>query len=599
MRTDLVLLDLDGTLLNDEKLVSSEDKNALWDLSNSGIYICYVTSRTGRRIHELLNGLPCDVIALLNGGDIRITRANGCACQLYDGINGSSAIGILDELYKNETADIAAFFDQHELWNGRITEKGNDVGSYCEFKSILKNNHCQRIRIYKRQLDVFKNRKDIYVYYENGDTIIESCSVNKESAVQAICRVLEISSDNIIAFGDSNADIPMLKFAGTGVAMSNASDIVKEAADELTLSNNESGVGIYLTEKLGLRSHIHSVSLEEDKCIYLLKDVSGQVPVISADEKRKRLKTSSNSRGILARDPMVMPETVKLFREKTIENRQKIAEYVGFLSEKLYYDADHKPVLVSLARGGIITGALCKYYIETIYGKKVPHYTISLIRKNGIDSIALSDIVNRHGYDRIRFIDGWTGSGLISKELEQYVSDYNLEHNTDIDKNLSVLADTSHVCRIYGTREDVFMPECCLNATICGLLSSVIMCSDDYHGAMIFDELASEDQTIWYYKLISKNIHKVNTDMIYDNVEFYGRQLQLKIYKEMKLDSEKKVRLGLGESTRAIFRSDLKELLVKDPEMKDIAYILHLARQKGIKVKQYDTSKYNCIAILE
>ena len=212
-----------------------------------------------------------------------------------------------------------------------------------------------------------------------------------------------------------------------------------------------------------------------------------------------------------------MPETLELCREKAKDNCARIAECVGQLAERLYCDSKEEPVLVSLARGGIMTGALCKHYIEQYYGKKVPHYTISLIRGVGIDENALSDIIKRHGDRRIRFIDGWTGSGLISEELERFVTEYNLKNNTAVNCRLSVLADTSSVCRICGTREDIFLPECCLNGTICGLLSSVCLCGrtsdDDYHGAIILDDLESEDQTGWYYELICEKMKKVEQSL--------------------------------------------------------------------------------------
>ena len=55
---------------------------------------------------------------------------------------------------------------------------------------------------------------------------------------------------NAVAFGDAQNDIPMLRAAGTGVAMGNATEAVKAAADEVTHSNNEDGIATWLEKYL-------------------------------------------------------------------------------------------------------------------------------------------------------------------------------------------------------------------------------------------------------------------------------------------------------------------------------------------------------------
>ena len=62
-------------------------------------------------------------------------------------------------------------------------------------------------------------------------------------------EILDIKKEESIAIGDDNNDLPMFEQVGYKVAMDNAIDIVKEKADEITLSNDEDGVAVYL-EKL-------------------------------------------------------------------------------------------------------------------------------------------------------------------------------------------------------------------------------------------------------------------------------------------------------------------------------------------------------------
>ena len=66
--------------------------------------------------------------------------------------------------------------------------------------------------------------------------------VDKGTALQAVCDALAIPAEKAIAFGDHEMDIPMLKKAGLGIAMGNAVDSLKEAADVVTRTNDEAGV---------------------------------------------------------------------------------------------------------------------------------------------------------------------------------------------------------------------------------------------------------------------------------------------------------------------------------------------------------------------
>lgn len=75
---------------------------------------------------------------------------------------------------------------------------------------------------------------------------INAVGVNKGKAMIELGKVLGISREEIMAFGDGNNDLKMLKEVGTGVAMENAIPSLKEAADYVTLSNDEEGVAKFI-----------------------------------------------------------------------------------------------------------------------------------------------------------------------------------------------------------------------------------------------------------------------------------------------------------------------------------------------------------------
>ena len=78
---------------------------------------------------------------------------------------------------------------------------------------------------------------------------IANIDSNKGNAVNKLLKILNIKKDETIAIGDDNNDLSMFEEVGYKVAVDNAIDIVKEKADEITLSNDEDGVAVFL-EKL-------------------------------------------------------------------------------------------------------------------------------------------------------------------------------------------------------------------------------------------------------------------------------------------------------------------------------------------------------------
>ncbi len=76
-------------------------------------------------------------------------------------------------------------------------------------------------------------------------------AANKGAALERLCGLLGLDKSESIAFGDDTNGISMLRAAGMGVAMGNGKDAVKEAADMVTLSNDEAGLAKALEKLMG------------------------------------------------------------------------------------------------------------------------------------------------------------------------------------------------------------------------------------------------------------------------------------------------------------------------------------------------------------
>ena len=323
---------------------------------------------------------------------------------------------------------------------------------------------------------------------------------------------------------------------------------------------------------------------------------------VPASEKKEILKKGLPASSILAEDPSVTREENDLFLDLLDQNAPAIATKVGILAESILSYKKSFPVLVSLVRGGVVYGSLCRRYYRKIYHVDVPHYAVSLIRGYGIDQNALKYIVQCHGDRPIQFIDGWTGSGFLCSELRKYVDLFNQEHGTRIDPELSVLADTSGVCLLSGTREDIMLPDCCLNATVCGLVSSVCVAEDvvepdDYHGATVWKTLSTSDFSNYYIDAISSFFSKQQPKQETERCSL-ADSLCSQLVEAFCLSSRKKARLGIGESTRAFFRSEIQCLLVENKTDPKLQFLCKMAEEKSIPIREYPLEKYSCAAIL-
>lgn len=88
--------------------------------------------------------------------------------------------------------------------------------------------------------DKFTFIKSTPYYYE-----VMPKGIGKGESLLEIAKYYDIPIEDTIAFGDEENDLTMIKTAGIGVAMGNATDLVKEAADYITLSNDEDGIALF------------------------------------------------------------------------------------------------------------------------------------------------------------------------------------------------------------------------------------------------------------------------------------------------------------------------------------------------------------------
>jgi hypothetical protein len=277
------------------------------------------------------------------------------------------------------------------------------------------------------------------------------------------------------------------------------------------------------------------------------------------------------------------------------------AASVKRVSEKIYNLHGPNAVLVSLARAGTPVGILIKRYVEMKYRCVWPHYTISIIRGKGIDHNAIKYILARHERQTLQFVDGWTGKGSINGELNKAVAEY-----PGVSGTLAVLSDPAFLTNICGTHKDFLIPHSCLNATVTGLMSRTVLNSaliknDDFHGAVFYENLLSEDRSYEFINKIEEHYSACDDCLEEDECEAQNNpstEVQ-DIAKKFGISDIHLIKPGIGEATRVLLRRLPWKLLIDS--LDDEYYLGHLyqlAREKNIPLTVYPLKHYRACGII-
>lgn len=273
----MVFCDLDGTLLATDKSLSDRTRRVLRELAARGIP--FVPS-TGRSV----SGIPSEVVEL-SRARYAVSSDGASVCRLSSvgheslrtcRVDRDAALGLLRIVqgtgsYVDVFSDGEAYverggldkLDNIQLAPGDrayIRRVRNEIDQTLE-EFVLQGHAVERLTVFYADL-AMRERVISYIrevgslaFYTSQATNLEvtSSDASKGSALLWLCRRLGISPSQTLAFGDSMNDIPMLREAGMGIAMSNARKDVKEQADGQTrLDNDHSGVAEYLEELLGI-----------------------------------------------------------------------------------------------------------------------------------------------------------------------------------------------------------------------------------------------------------------------------------------------------------------------------------------------------------
>lgn len=266
----LIAIDLDDTLLNKKKEISSKNILAVNKASQKNIKIVIATGRPYFRVIPILKKLN-----LLNDSQVVITLNGGYIC------NGTNTKVLHEKLLNNE--DITKIIKiinitklcfnvywRENIYTERIEEEIKKLPVYDGIKFSFINNKELKKLTYAHKIIVassankIEKYKDYFVRKLKNYTVVQSTpnfleilpkNTDKGEGLKELTKIYGYDKSEIMAIGDAENDIPMLEFAQMKVAMQNADEKVKKIANFITRSCEENGVAFAIEKLLGISNN--------------------------------------------------------------------------------------------------------------------------------------------------------------------------------------------------------------------------------------------------------------------------------------------------------------------------------------------------------
>jgi len=277
MKIKAIVMDVDGTLTNKEKKISPKTKEVLLKVQEKGIILVLASGRPTTGLldlsEELKMGKNNGLLVSFNGSKV-IDCESGeelfnepmsieAGKEVLEHMKKFEVRPMIDKddyMYVNDVFDGMLNLDgklfnviQYESRGGKykLCEK-TDLAEFADYplnKILTAGNPEYLQKNYKAMMEPFKDSLSCMFtgsfYFE-----FTAKGIDKAKALDTVFKPMGITADEIISFGDGHNDMSIIEYAGIGVAMANAVDDLKAAADEITASCDEDGIAVSLLKHL-------------------------------------------------------------------------------------------------------------------------------------------------------------------------------------------------------------------------------------------------------------------------------------------------------------------------------------------------------------
>lgn len=263
----MVLIDLDGTLLNDQKEVSKRNAETIQKIhEEKGVLFVLATGRNINDISQVIEAIGNSInqyVIASNGAIIKDNTKNDYVLRKY--IDKEEVIKVIDTFRKYCLRGMVHTYEGQLTEEDAKVEIGTKVGLIKDLKQFYLENcidttsmitlHGEEKNLRQMIQEIRQNFNeldstelcDLVIYLKEGVYSTKYIDImrknaTKANAIKILAEYLQINKDEIVVMGDGANDISMFEMSGYKVAMGNANQNLKEKADYITEDNNQDGV---------------------------------------------------------------------------------------------------------------------------------------------------------------------------------------------------------------------------------------------------------------------------------------------------------------------------------------------------------------------
>jgi HAD-superfamily hydrolase, subfamily IIB len=259
MSKKLLALDIDGTLTNTQNDITPATLEKIIEAQEKGHIVAIASGRPLPGIRKIADTIELDrfggYVLAFNGGRI-VDYSTGEV--VYQAVLDNDVVrDIYDYCLKAGCGMVT--------YDGDRVITGTDIDGYMTFEASINHMEIMRIDNFREYIDFPLNKCLLTADPDKAEKIEQELAekfgdqlnifrsepyfveimppnVHKATSLEKLLEVLDMDRKDLVACGDGYNDLTMIEYAGVGVAMANAQDIVKEHADYITLSNDEDGL---------------------------------------------------------------------------------------------------------------------------------------------------------------------------------------------------------------------------------------------------------------------------------------------------------------------------------------------------------------------
>lgn len=271
MKYRILVLDLDGTLTNQKKEITEHTRETLIRAQEAGVKIVLASGRPTYGIMPLARQLELDkyegYILAYNGGQIIDCKTGEL---MYENVLDPAVYPYLYQCAKSNGFQILSYkgeyiisedaenqYVKHEAFLNRMPSKTVpnflDIINFPVAKCLIVGDPEPLAKLEPVMKEKLQDKMNVF---RSEPFFLELVprGIDKARCLSVLLQELDMTPQEMIACGDGFNDLSMIEYAGMGVAMANAQEVVKKAANYITLSNEEDGVA-YAVEEFILNEH--------------------------------------------------------------------------------------------------------------------------------------------------------------------------------------------------------------------------------------------------------------------------------------------------------------------------------------------------------